>query len=36
VRLSHRYRHRGTYPLQITATDRAGNVGVSTRSVRIG
>jgi hypothetical protein len=36
VRLSHRYRHGGTYPLQITATDRAGNVRVWTRSVRIG
>jgi hypothetical protein len=35
VRLSHRYRSRGTYPLQITATDRAGNVRVSTRAVRI-
>jgi hypothetical protein len=36
VRVSHRYRHGGTYPLQITATDRAGNVRVSTRAVRVG
>ena len=36
VRASHRYRRRGSYPLQITATDRAGNVRTSLRTVRIG
>ena len=36
VRASHRYRGRGSYPLQITATDRAGNVRTSLRTVRIG
>ena len=36
VRASHRYPRRGSYPLQITATDRAGNVRTSLRTVRIG
>jgi hypothetical protein len=36
VRASHRYPRRGSYPLQITATDRAGNARTSLRTVRIG
>ena len=36
VRVSHRYRRGGSYPLQITATDRAGNQRTSRRTVRIG
>lgn len=35
VRAKHRYRRKGTYPLEITATDKAGNETTSTRSVRI-
>jgi hypothetical protein len=35
VRASHRYRRGGSYPLQITATDRAGNQRVSLRTVRV-
>jgi hypothetical protein len=35
VRASHRYRGGGSYPLQITATDRAGNQRTSLRTVRI-
>jgi hypothetical protein len=36
VRASHRYRRGGSYPLQITAKDRAGNERTSLRTVRIG
>jgi len=36
VRASHRYARRGSFSLQITATDRAGNVRTSQRTVRIG
>ena len=36
LRTSHRYRGGGSYPLRITATDRAGNQRVSLRTVRIG
>jgi hypothetical protein len=36
VRTSHRYRRGGSYPLEITATDRAGNQRTSLRTVRIG
>ena len=36
VRASHRYRGGGSYPLQITAKDRAGNQRTSLRTVRIG
>lgn len=35
VRATHRYRRGGTYPLKITAIDRAGNKTVSKRAVRI-
>ncbi len=35
VRAKHRYRRKGTYPLEITATDKAGNETVSKRTVRI-
>ena len=35
VRASHRYRRRGSYPLQITATDRAGNQRTSLRTVLV-
>ena len=35
VRASHRYGRGGSYPLQITATDRAGNQRVSVRAVRV-
>lgn len=35
VRATHRYRHKGTYPLEITATDKAGNENVTRRAVRI-
>ena len=36
LRASHRYPRGASYPLQITATDRAGNVRTSLRTVRIG
>ena len=36
VRARHRYRRGGSYPLQITAKDRAGNERTSLRTVRIG
>ena len=36
VRARHRYRGSGTFPLQITATDKAGNTHVVRRTVRIG
>ena len=36
VRASHRYPRGNSYPLQITATDRAGNQRTSLRTVRIG
>ncbi|MDX6720020.1 MAG: hypothetical protein QOJ63_2274 [Solirubrobacteraceae bacterium] len=36
VHATHRYNRNGTYPLTITASDVAGNVAVSTRTVRIG
>lgn len=36
VRARHRYRAAGTYPLEITARDKAGNVTVDRRAVRIG
>lgn len=36
VRASHRYRRSGSYPLEITATDRAGNERTSRRTVRVG
>ncbi len=36
VRASHRYPRGGSFSLQITATDRAGNVRTSLRTVRIG
>ncbi len=35
VRVSHRYRRGGSYPLLITATDRAGNQRTSQRTVRV-
>ncbi|MBW3609868.1 MAG: hypothetical protein KY463_16370, partial [Actinobacteria bacterium] len=35
VRASHRYRRSGSYPLQITASDRAGNERTSRRTVRV-
>ncbi|MDQ3724181.1 MAG: hypothetical protein M3376_14215, partial [Actinomycetota bacterium] len=35
VRASHRYRRDGSYPLLITATDRAGNQSTSLRTVLI-
>ena len=36
VRARHRYRRSGTFPLEITATDKAGNATVVRRTVRIG
>jgi hypothetical protein len=36
LRVSHRYPGAGEYPLEITARDRAGNVDVYKRTVRIG
>ena len=36
VRATHRYRRKGTYPLTITARDKAGNEVVSKRTVRVG
>jgi len=36
MRARHVYRGGGTYPLEITATDKAGNQRVEQRSVRIG
>lgn len=36
LRARHRYPGRGTFPLTITARDRAGNERVVTRAVRIG
>jgi len=36
VRARHRYRRAGTYALEITARDKAGNVTVNKRTVRIG
>jgi hypothetical protein len=36
VRARHRYGHVGTFPLEITASDRAGNLRRSARTVRIG
>ena len=36
LRARHRYGGTGTFPLEITATDRAGNRSVVRRSVRIG
>jgi hypothetical protein len=36
VGVSHRYARAGTYALEITARDRAGNATVSKRTVRIG
>lgn len=35
VRARHSYRRKGTYPLEITAIDKAGNETTSTRTVRI-
>ena len=35
-RVKHRYRRKGTYPLTVTARDKAGNVKVVKRTVRIG
>lgn len=35
VRVSHRYQRGGSYPLQITASDRAGNQRTSRRTVRV-
>ncbi len=35
VKARHRYRRKGTYPLEIFATDKAGNERVSRRTVRI-
>lgn len=35
LRTSHRYRGGGSYPLRITATDRAGNKRTSLRTLRI-
>jgi hypothetical protein len=32
----HRYRHTGSFDVKVSATDRAGNVGVATRRLRIG
>jgi len=32
----HRYAHRGKYVLRVTAADRAGNVTVVRRRIRIG
>jgi hypothetical protein len=36
LRVRHRYAHAGTYALEVTARDRAGNVDVFKRTVRIG
>ena len=36
LRIRHRYPGRGTFPLEIAATDRAGNQRIVRRSVRIG
>jgi hypothetical protein len=36
LRTRHRYRGPGTFPLEITATDKAGNVAVVRRTVRTG
>jgi hypothetical protein len=36
LRVSHRYARAGAYALEITARDRAGNVDVFKRTVRIG
>ncbi|HEX4345856.1 MAG TPA: PKD domain-containing protein [Solirubrobacteraceae bacterium] len=36
IRTTHRYRRPGSYPLTITARDKAGNATVSTRTVRVG
>jgi hypothetical protein len=36
LRVRHRYRHTGTYPLEIVATDHAGNERRVRRTVRIG
>jgi hypothetical protein len=36
VRATHRYRRAGTFTLQITTRDKAGNQAVSRRTVRIG
>ena len=36
LRARHRYRGSGTFPLEITAADKAGNVATVRRSVRIG
>lgn len=36
LRTRHRYRRGGAYPLDITATDKAGNTVVQQRTVRIG
>ncbi|MEA2224576.1 MAG: hypothetical protein QOH83_2952 [Solirubrobacteraceae bacterium] len=36
LRVRHRYRHKGTYPLEIVATDRAGNERRVRRTVRTG
>jgi hypothetical protein len=35
VKARHRYRRPGTYPLEITARDKAGNVTTDRRSVVI-
>ena len=35
LRTSHRYRRGGSYPLRITATDRAGNRRTSRKTLRI-
>jgi hypothetical protein len=32
----HRYRHTGSFVVKVSATDKAGNVGVATRTLRIG
>lgn len=36
LRARHRYRGSGTFPLEVTATDKAGNRSVVRRTVRIG
>jgi hypothetical protein len=36
VRAVHRYRHKGTYVLKVTARDKAGNETVDARTLRIG
>jgi len=36
LRSTHRYRRNGTYSLQITALDKAGNETIDRRTVRIG